>query len=104
ILIGVAAYLLYTLIYLYLPHGEPQRFFAVVFYATASYLLFYCFICFCMHFFARENKIISGLADASYWIYLIQVPVIIYVQHYIVYFIQEIYLQFMMICLLSFLV
>lgn len=57
-----------------------QHYLAATFYCCSSFLLFYCFICACIKWCHKENATVKYLSEASYWIYLTQVPIIIQLQ------------------------
>lgn len=49
-------------------------------FGIASFALFYLFVLVCMRFYSQPNKVIRYIAQASYWIYLIQVYLILDLQ------------------------
>lgn len=82
--------------------GERQLL-VIIFYAIASYLLFYCFIAGCIRFFSRENRFHRYVAEASYWIYLVQVYLILRMQEAFSSF-NNIFIQFTATCIITVLI
>lgn len=62
------------------PHYHLLKGFFVVFYALMMWLLVALTIGLFRRFFNRPNKMIRYLADSSYWLYLIHLPVVIFLQ------------------------
>ncbi len=75
----------------------------VLFYSCSSFLLFQSFMAICIRFFQKPIKIHRYIADASYWIYLIQVYLILLLQSELKNF-GNIFVQFAAVSLLTLLV
>lgn len=62
------------------PHYHLLKAFFVVCYALMMWLLVASTIGFFKRFFDRPNKMIRYLAESSYWLYLIHLPIVIFFQ------------------------
>jgi len=51
-----------------------------IMYVTCTWSLVLCMIGFSQHYFTKENKTIRYLSDASYWVYLMHLPLLVYFQ------------------------
>lgn len=76
---------------------------AIFLYSGASFLLFYCFIAACIKFCHRQNRILQYISDASYWIYLTQVYLILQLQTLFSEY-GWIYFKFSVTCIITLLV
>jgi hypothetical protein len=72
-------------------------------YSYTSFLLFHCFMGMCIHFFQKPISIHRYVADASYWIYLIQVYLILLLQSELKNF-GNVFLQFAATSLITLLI
>lgn len=75
----------------------------VLLYSYTSFLLFHCFMAMCIHFFQKPISIHRYVADASYWIYLIQVYLILLLQSELENF-GNVFLQFAATSLITLLI
>lgn len=80
ILAGGSSSALYFYFLLHTFHTEYHNLLIVLLYVISSWIWFFCFIAFCFKFFQTENRVLSYLSGASYWIYLIHVPIVAYLQ------------------------
>lgn len=73
-----------TVIYFYLLlqtfHENYNSMIIVLLYVISSWFWFFTFIALCLRFFNSKNRVINYLSGASYWIYLIHVPIVGYLQ------------------------
>jgi len=53
-----------------------------ILYTLNAWLLCIGLLAFCQYLFNKENKPLKYLADASYWCYLVQIPIIVILQFY----------------------
>jgi peptidoglycan/LPS O-acetylase OafA/YrhL len=60
--------------------GEPARYAAFYARSLFAWYMTFAFTGFFLRFFARPGKVVSYLADASYWTYLIMLPILIVFQ------------------------
>lgn len=77
---GIMTTAIYFYFLFYTVHSENSRMLIVFLYALCSWFWFYFFITFCMKYFTRNNTVLKYLSGASYWIYLIHVPIVGYLQ------------------------
>lgn len=108
--VGMLCYSIYVTLILEFAPSELLRIMAIFFYAVASNFIFFYVIGFALKFCIKPYRSIQFLADASYWIYITHVPVILYLQWYFRNFNHSVYSQFavvyvltLMFCLITYL-
>lgn len=104
LIIGGLSYISYAYFVTHFTHTEGHRIIAIIFYSIANSLLFLNFIAICIKWFNKENVVIRFFADASYWIYLIHIPIVIYLQYYFVHSSLPLFVQFIFICVMTLLI
>lgn len=72
----------------------PHREITLIFYAGACYLLFFSIVAACQRFLNVANQWLQLMAGASYWLYLIQIYLVLLFQYYFSSKFDSVYVQF----------